>query len=200
MQRDEPLVDRLRLAGERGFVDLERGQFDQAQVGRHDVAGLEFNQVAGHQLRRVNQRGVSVADDARLRAGHFLQGRHRALGAVFLDETDDAVKEHDDHDGDGVLWLADETCDHRRGDQHQDHEVGELRREHGERVAAAGLVQDVGAYPAKSRFGGFGSQSHVQVAVEMCGDRLAVEAMPVPDRFAAISRHANRGRVCSTDK
>ena len=49
-------VDRLRhrraLAGEPGLLDLERRRHEQAAVGRDLVAGLEPDDVAGHELLR----------------------------------------------------------------------------------------------------------------------------------------------------
>ena len=43
-------LHRHRLAGERGFVDLQVAQRSKAQVGGHLVARLERHHVAGHQL------------------------------------------------------------------------------------------------------------------------------------------------------
>ena len=136
----------------------------------------------------------------RLRAGHLLQRRHRAFGAVFLDEADDAVEEHDDHDGDGVLRLADEAGDDCGGDQHQDHEIGELRRQHDERVAPAGLREGIGSGLRQPRCSRIGSQPLIEVAVELRSGRLAFEAMPVDGGFPGISCHIDRGTGCSADR
>jgi hypothetical protein len=52
------LGHRHRLAGERGFLDLEIGGADQPHVGGDLVALLELDHVAGHQVRRRHLDGL----------------------------------------------------------------------------------------------------------------------------------------------
>ena len=56
--RSTPLRHRQALAGERRLGDLERGGAQQAPVGGDDVAGLDRDDVAGHELlgRQLGQR------------------------------------------------------------------------------------------------------------------------------------------------
>jgi hypothetical protein len=66
------LRDRERLAGQRGFVDLEGEGFQDPAVRRDAVAVLEQHDVARHQLA-----GVELHDDAVAAHPH---GRRRGLG------------------------------------------------------------------------------------------------------------------------
>ena len=129
-ERQHLLVHGEGLAGQRGLLHLEARGLDEAQVGGHDVPGLQQHQVAGHQVARRDVQDLSFAQDARVRRAQAAKRRHGAFGAVLLDEPDDGVQDHDDHDGDGVLRLAHRAGDHRGRQEHQDHEVGELPGEH----------------------------------------------------------------------
>jgi hypothetical protein len=124
------LVHRHGLAGERGFLHLQARDLRQAQVRRDDVARLDDHHVAGHQAAGHDLGHLPVADHARVRRTQLAQRGHRLLRAVFLHEADHGVQHHDHHDGDRILGLAHQARDDRRGEQHEDHEVGELRREH----------------------------------------------------------------------
>ncbi len=154
-------------------------QLDQPQVGRHDVAGLEQHHVAGHQLRRIDGVGPAAADHARLRAAIFFSAAIARSARYSWTKPMMRVEHDDDDDGDGVLRLADDAGDHGRGDQHDDHEVGELRRQHQQRVAPAGLEQRIRADLRQPRPGRVGAQPGAEVAVEVFCGRLAVEAVPL---------------------
>ena len=71
---------------------LQLRRLDQPQIGRHHVAGLQQHDVAGHQLGgRADSPRVAVPQrTTRGGGGELLQRRHRALGAILLDEADDA--------------------------------------------------------------------------------------------------------------
>jgi hypothetical protein len=62
----DALGDRHALAGERRLGDLERGRVQEAPVGGDDVAGLDRDDVSGHELLRRKLGQLAVA--ARLRA------------------------------------------------------------------------------------------------------------------------------------
>ena len=55
------LERRRTLAGEGGLLDLERGGQEEPPVGRHPVARLDQDDVAGNQLFRVDLHGLAVA-------------------------------------------------------------------------------------------------------------------------------------------
>jgi hypothetical protein len=58
---------------------------DEPQVGRHDVAGFELDDVAGHEFPRGNFQGRRRGGLGRP-ARQLLEGGHGFFGAVFLDE------------------------------------------------------------------------------------------------------------------
>jgi hypothetical protein len=84
------------------------GRLDEPQVRGHDAAGLEQDDIAGHQLRGWDRRHVPIADDRRIGGRHGLEGFHGAFGPILLDETDRRVEDHDGDDGDGIFSLADQ--------------------------------------------------------------------------------------------
>ena len=53
--------DRRALAGERGLLRLERCGSHEPPVGRHDVAGLERHEVAGHEVGGRDERQLADA-------------------------------------------------------------------------------------------------------------------------------------------
>ena len=84
------LLDRHRLAGERRLVHAQVARAQEAQVGRHLVAGLHQHEVAGddlggrepHLLPGAQQRGLR-----RHRAAERVDGGH---GLGLLQVADDA--------------------------------------------------------------------------------------------------------------
>ena len=58
------LLDRHRLAGERRLVHAQVARAQEAQVGRHLVAGLQQHQVAGHDLGGRQAQLLAGADHA----------------------------------------------------------------------------------------------------------------------------------------
>ena len=188
-QPRHPFLGRLRFAGQRGFIHLERRQFQQAQVGRHHVAGFEQDDIARHQLDRRDFPDRAIADHGSRRGGHPFQCRHGALGAILLDESHDAVEQHDDHDGDAILRLADKAGDDGGGDQHQDHEIGELRCQHGKRMAPAGHLHGVGTILRQSGRSRLRRHARLRVAAQAGDGIFAAQTVPVRPGIAGITRH-----------
>ena len=123
------------LAGEGGLLDLHRGALQDAAVRRHGVAGLEKDDVAGHEVGGGQVGELAVADDLGLRRAHLLQGLERLLRLCLLHDAEHGVDDDDGHDDDdvGPLGLAlDGAGDRRDGgghDEHDDHRVGHLLEE-----------------------------------------------------------------------
>ena len=120
------LGDGLRFTGQGRLVDAQRGRLHETQVGGDDVALLEEEDVARHDIPGGHELRLVVPDDARLRAGHALERIHGLLGPVLLDEADDAVEDDDGQDDGRVLGVADERGDHRCHQEHHDHGAREL--------------------------------------------------------------------------
>jgi hypothetical protein len=55
------LLHRHRLAGQRRLVDLQRRGLEKPGVCRHDVAGIELDEIARDELGRGDDEVASVA-------------------------------------------------------------------------------------------------------------------------------------------
>ena len=73
------LADRLRFAGERGFLHLQRGRRKQATVRGYPVTRLDHDHIAGHELRCIHADRAAVAAHCRRGDEHLLQRLQRVL-------------------------------------------------------------------------------------------------------------------------
>ena len=78
------LPDREALPRERRLLDLERGGHEDPAVGRDNVAGFHQDDVAGHEVARVDLDHLTVATDPGDRLHHLGEGLHALLGLRFL--------------------------------------------------------------------------------------------------------------------
>ncbi|EXI65152.1 MAG: hypothetical protein AW08_03424 [Candidatus Accumulibacter adjunctus] len=127
--RIDVLRHRLRLAGECGLRHLGRMRVEHARIGRDAVAGFEQKDVARHEVDRGDLHHPSVTAHARDRCEHVLQRSQSRFGAVFLQETQRRVEDHDDGDDHGVLDIAQQGGQHGSAEQHEDEEIAELVEE-----------------------------------------------------------------------
>ncbi len=107
------LDDRVRLAGEEGLVDLERGGLDHPAVDDDLVAGAELDHVVDDDVRLVDLRPRPVAAHAHGCPPHDRQRVQRALGTQLLDDPDAGVREDRE---------SEEAVDQRARAQRQDEE------------------------------------------------------------------------------
>ena len=133
------LLRRHALARERGLFRLQVGALQEPCIGGDKVARFQKDDVAGHQLGRLNDLLLAVADDARVRGGHVLERLQRLFRLALLHEPHDRV-EHDDKDDerrldklDGTFLMRDKHLitddaerDARRDEQDDDHDILEL--------------------------------------------------------------------------
>mmetsp|Transcript_24547 Transcript_24547/g.58335 ORF Transcript_24547/g.58335 Transcript_24547/m.58335 type:complete len:638 (+) Transcript_24547:1496-3409(+) len=93
----------LALARELALVDAQAGgaELRDARVGRHAVAHLDLDDVAGHQLARADRAHLAVAQDAGVLGLQLLERLQRRLGVGLLPHAHDGVQDqdHQDHDG-----------------------------------------------------------------------------------------------------
>ena len=108
------LVDRIRLAGEQGLVDLERGGRTDDAVGGDLVTGAELDEVVEHDVVDRDLARLAVADDAHPWLAEHRELVERALGAHLLDDADERVAHEDDAEQ-RVLRMPD------REDHHEQH-------------------------------------------------------------------------------
>ena len=78
----------LRLSRQGCLSGAQCRRFDEASIGRHQVAGLEQQHIATHDLRRGDHCGVTVAHHPGPGRGQARQRGHGLLGAIFLEEAD----------------------------------------------------------------------------------------------------------------
>ena len=122
----------------------------QAQVGRHAIAGFQQDDVAGHQAGHVHHLPLAATQHPRGRRQHGLQGGQRLFGLALLDETDQGIDQHHRHDHRRVDVVAEQSGQHRRGDQEQDQRVVELLQESAQRRTPRRRRQAVGAMPGQA--------------------------------------------------
>ena len=146
----DELVDRDAFTGQGGFLDLERGAFQDAAVGGNGIAGFQQHHIAGDNLGRVEGHGFAVTQDFAGGGGHRLQRFDRRFGLAFLVHAENRVEQHDNKDDDDfgeALTLKDaQRKGHSgRGKQQQQHRVFELIQEPFEQGGLFGLLELVGA-------------------------------------------------------
>ena len=81
------LLDGHALARERALLREEADRLQQARVGRHGVARLELEDVAGDEAGRRDDLDRVAAPDARVRGLHRLERGERRLGALLLERS-----------------------------------------------------------------------------------------------------------------
>ena len=102
---------------------------EHAGIGRDAVAGFQQQDVAGHQISRVDLLDGTLAADAGARCQHVLQRSEGGFGTVFLEKTEGRIEQHDDSDDDGVLEITDGASQHCGTDQDEDQQAPELIEE-----------------------------------------------------------------------
>jgi hypothetical protein len=111
-------VDGERLPRERRLIDGEKSAVEQPQVGGHDVAEPDGDDIAGDQLGRRYVAPRARAQHARDEGEPRLQRFDGGVGFVLLQEPDRRVdREHreDDHE---IFPAARERREHRRDLDH----------------------------------------------------------------------------------
>jgi len=109
----------IGFSGQQRLVDEEVLGFEQAAVGRHQVARRQQHHIAGHQLLHRQVLAQIVAQHRGTNRDRLLQAVDGASGAKFLDEIEGHAHQHDGPDDDEAGELAGQ----RRGSagRQQDH-------------------------------------------------------------------------------
>ena len=172
------LLDGLRLAGERRLVRAERRGLDEARVGGDEVARLEHEQVAAHDLARrtttVARRARraraarSAARARRPRAPRGAPGRSRARRSGPRSRGSPRRR--------GARRATIETA--RRREQQPDDEARELPREDRERVHGTRALQLVRAVGREAARGFRVGQTTQRIGGQRVGDGGGIERMP----------------------
>ena len=137
------LFDRHRLAGQRSFLDLKVDRLDEPHVGRHAVARLQQNDVAGNQMLRRNFKFLAVAQHRRRGRRHFAQGINRPFRPEFLNEAQSNGKQYDHANNNRLDRIAHKRRKRRRRQQNDNQHVLELIEQQTPRRHAAGGLKFV---------------------------------------------------------
>jgi hypothetical protein len=89
------LADGHAFAGQRGFGNLQRRQFEQTTVCGNRVALFDQNDVAGNDLRSAHLFSFAVPDDGGVRRGHCAKRGHGRFGSRLLGVAHRRVEQHD---------------------------------------------------------------------------------------------------------
>ena len=180
------LADRRALAGQRRFLRLHRGGPQQPAVGGHDVAGLELDDVAGHQVVRGDLHQGAVPPHARLRLLHRGQRVDALAREHLLAGPDDHVDHHEEADDERRRPLPDGRADRRDRDQHDVHRVAQLLEDHRPHGRGRLRGQGVRAVPLPPGRDLGGRQARRRVGVELRGRGLRVERPPPGGGLAVV--------------
>ncbi len=106
--RLESFLCRERLACQHRFVALQALRLQQPQVGGDDVADLDPDDIARHQLGHVDPFGLPVAQGKGRVPQLRMERLDRALGAVLIEEAEPDAQAADQKDDERIEPLADE--------------------------------------------------------------------------------------------
>ena len=119
-------VDRKRLAGQRGLVELEPLVCRDASVGGDPVPLAQHEQVTGDDLFGGDLPLVSLPNHRRRRLDRFAQCEHGAFGTRLLHETEHRVEDDDRGDDESLELLSDQERDRGRRQQQRNERIGHL--------------------------------------------------------------------------
>jgi hypothetical protein len=117
-----------RLTRQRGLVELEALGRDQPRVCRDAVAFTEDDKISGNDVLGGNMGLVPVANDRGRAPQRASEPKHGALGARFLDESENGVEDDDRGDRSGLERLADRGRDRGCAEEESDERIRELPR------------------------------------------------------------------------
>ena len=196
LDRVHRLRDRQALARQRRLGDLERRRLEQPPVGGDDVAGLDRDDVAGHELRRIELDELPVAANARLDEHHLLERRDGGGRLPLLLQAEERVEDGEEEDDDAGPVLV-QRPDAPDADDEQDdlHHVAVLAEERAPVRLRLRLVELVRAVQLQPRRGLDRGEPLRRVHLERREHLVGVEG--VPDLLRAFLLCGCHGRHAS---
>ena len=138
------------FAGDRRGVHAQRERFDQAAVGRNEIAFLQQHDIARHKIGGEHFHDLAATHRAHLLRQQLAQRDHGLLGPVFLPEGKETIDDDDADDGNtepghalaGIEMLGEKG---QRGAYPQDDgkKVGEFARKREQQVLATDFLDVV---------------------------------------------------------
>ncbi len=182
------LLNGNALTGERRLINLQVLLVDESGVGRDNVPLTEHDNIAGHEIGRIDVLFGSVSSDRHTRSSHLPEGLKTPLGAILLNESEDAVRQQDSTDENGINDVSDQYRKDSGDQQDPDESTRELCEENPqwstppitrELVRSDGLTAFVSRIGVKSRC----------CCIECVTDVRGGAGMPVHDSTITGSRH-----------
>ena len=129
------LLDRIWLARQQGLVDLRAVDRERDAIGRHQIAGGEQHDVAGHDVGDWQFDRLAVAQDLGTERDRPLERVRGRFGAMFLHHVE-ASRQDDDEDNDRKARdIACRTGNRGGGKQDRDQRIGEAAEKIEQQVA-----------------------------------------------------------------
>ena len=100
--------------------------FQQAHIRRQTIAGVDQDNIAGHQLHRRNLHNAARTAHQRLGHHHAENAAQRLLGLAFLEKTDQRIDQHHRPDHQRINVIADQQRHQAGHHQHIQQHIVEL--------------------------------------------------------------------------
>ena len=123
---------RIELAGQRRFIRVEVGGFNDPQVRRDDIPSIEQDDVSRNQPLRRNQARLASTEHPGRPASERSYGLDRSNRLDFSHESDRGIEDQDANNGAAFLPFAKVECDGRGNGEQADHKAPKLVKKDGD--------------------------------------------------------------------
>ena len=124
------LLNRLGFSGECCLFDIQAFRNNQTAICRYPVTFLQKHEIADYQFFGTDFGDAAIAPDANTGYLHGAQGGQRLFRSVLLIGAEQRIEDHNDEDDQRIFDLIQEYRDDCCSNQHDDHDVGELREQY----------------------------------------------------------------------
>jgi hypothetical protein len=120
------LVDRKRLARERGLVDAQIAASDQADIGRDDIAQTDQHQISGYAFPRRDVPPVPVTQHPGVQCTTLFKGGNGRVGLEFLPKPHACIQQQHSADDGEVRPMPHDRRQHGRRFDHPGNRTPEI--------------------------------------------------------------------------
>ena len=135
----------LGFPGQRCLSRPQGRSFEQTRIGRHQVARLQQQHVARHNLGCGHHCGMTATHHPGPGAARRASAATARSARYSWTEANHRVQYHNGQDGQAIDQLTKRHRDQRGPDQHPDHQAAELPRQDRQRGDGLALTQRVGS-------------------------------------------------------